>query len=37
MIKDEEYRSVTLAALALRFAELPPATLSPLWSKTIRL
>ena len=36
-IEDEEYRSEVLAALAPRLAELPPATLSPLWSKTIRL
>ncbi|MGC1722190.1 MAG: hypothetical protein WA746_24660, partial [Isosphaeraceae bacterium] len=30
-------RSEARAALALRLAELPPATLYPLWSKTIRL
>jgi len=36
-IGDERYRSRALAALAPRLAELPPATLSPLWSKTIRL
>ncbi len=32
-----ESRSEVLAALAPRLAELPPATLSPLWSRTIRL
>ena len=36
-IGDTGARSEARAALALRFAELPPATLSPLWSKTIRL
>jgi hypothetical protein len=36
-IGDERSRSEALAALAPRLAELPSATLYPLWSKTIRL
>ena len=36
-IEDEGFRSAALAALAPRLAELPPSTLYPLWSKTIRL
>ena len=36
-IGDEEVRSRALAALAAQLAELTPATLSPLWSRTLRL
>ena len=36
-IRDEGDRSQALAALAPQLAELTPATLSPLWSRTLRL